>query len=369
MLKSVEKYQKALSLEPYADRTEMPVYPQINAAAGSLGGKTQAEIFFDAEAWLEALDATYALIGKPDMGFAEAPGDGAFGMAMVCRAPGRDLGENELYQFIETPYIQDSAEYKVINEMGYGAWRVKYLMDIQTPPMTDPGQLFAKFGEVGRNSAKVREFYAKRDIEISAHAATMPIFDTLSLDRTMMEFTCDLYEDPGPIMDIIANYQEEETVNTIKRLRDSHGERVAIFAMRSSSAFLSPDAFDEYAWPALKRMIETFHAAGIMVVLHADSNWVPMLDRLIQLPKKSVHVELDEENDIFAAYEILRGWHSIRGNVPAGLFAFGTPDDICSYCEPLVEMGMSGGFILGSSCDIPLNAKPENVKAMIDMVR
>lgn len=50
MLASKEKYAKALSLEPYSDRREMPVYPQLCAAIGALGGKTQAEIFFNVDA-------------------------------------------------------------------------------------------------------------------------------------------------------------------------------------------------------------------------------------------------------------------------------------------------------------------------------
>ena len=303
------------------------------------------------------------------MGFSDSPGDAAFGMGMICRAPGRELGEDELYQLIEEPYITDPEQYKAIAEMGYGRWRMKYLMDIQTPAITDPNQLFAKFGQVGQSSAKVKQFYAERDIVPSAYASTMPIFDALSLYRTMADYACDLFEDPAPIMDIINKYQEEETESTIQRTKGSGGDRVAIFAMRSSAAFVSPDMFDEFAWPALKRMVEMHHEAGILSVLHADSNWLPMLEHLTELPRGCCHVELDDATDIVAAYDILRGWHSIRGNVPSYLFAYKGPDDIREYCEPLVQMGMRGGFILGSGCDVPLNAKPENVKALIDIVR
>ena len=98
----------------------MPVYPQLCAMAGALGWKTQAEIFNRANARLEPIDAAIELVGKPDMGISGSPGDAAFGMGMVCRAPGRELGEDELYQFLELPYIKDSEEYKTINQIGYG---------------------------------------------------------------------------------------------------------------------------------------------------------------------------------------------------------------------------------------------------------
>ena len=49
--------------------------------------------------------------------------------------------------------------------------------------------------------------------------------------------------------------------------------------------------------------------------------------------------------------------------------AFGTPDEVSAYCADLVEMAMGGGFVVGSGCEIPLNCKLENLKALMDSVR
>ena len=70
-----------------------------------------------------------------------------------------------------------------------------------------------------------------------------------------------------------------------------------------------------------------------------------------------------------AAYEILKGYQVIRGDVPPTLMAFGTPEEVTAYCNKLIDMGMEGGFILGTGCEVPLNCKVENLKAMIDSVR
>jgi uroporphyrinogen decarboxylase len=139
--------------------------------------------------------------------------------------------------------------------------------------------------------------------------------------------------------------------------------------MRSCATFLSPDMFEEFVWPAFKGMVERYHEAGIMVVLHADADWTPMLEYFTQLPKGSLHMELDGMTNIETAYEILGGHQTIRGDVPATMLAYGTPDEVSEYCEKLITMGMKGGFVLGSGCEVPLNAKPECVKAMIDSVR
>lgn len=55
----------------------------------------------------------------------------------------------------------------------------------------------------------------------------------------------------------------------------------------------------------------------------------------------------------------------IMGDVPAAKFVLGTPDEVYKYSTKLInEIGPSG-YILSSGCDVPFNAKPENVRAMI----
>ena len=185
----------------------------------------------------------------------------------------------------------------------------------------------------------------------------------------MEEFIYDLYDDPGPIMDVINKFQPEADKQTIGMLKANGGTRAGCFAMRSSATFMSPDMFEEYAWPGLKGMIERFHEAGVLLVIHADGNWLPMMEYFTQVPKGSVHLELDGETDIEKAYEILGGYQSIRGDVNANMLCYGTPDEVSAYCEKLINMGMKGGFMLGSGCEVPMNVNVENLKALIASVK
>ena len=57
---------------------------------------------------------------------------------------------------------------------------------------------------------------------------------------------------------------------------------------------------------------------------------------------------------------------AILGDVPAPLLSLGKPEEVTAYCQKLIDVvGEGGGFILGSGCGVPYDAKIENVRAMV----
>jgi len=73
--------------------------------------------------------------------------------------------------------------------------------------------------------------------------------------------------------------------------------------------------------------------------------------------------------DIFKAKEVLGDTVCIRGNVPLSIMSTGTPDDVKDYCKKLIDVvGKGGGFIMDSSTVLD-DAKPENLKAMMDYTK
>ena len=67
--------------------------------------------------------------------------------------------------------------------------------------------------------------------------------------------------------------------------------------------------------------------------------------------------------------EILGGTVCIRGNVPLSVMATGTPDQVRIYCKKLIDTVAKGGvYIMDTSTGLD-DAKPENVKALIDFTR
>ncbi len=74
---------------------------------------------------------------------------------------------------------------------------------------------------------------------------------------------------------------------------------------------------------------------------------------------------LDGETDIFRAKKVLEDHMCIMGDVPASMLFLNHPDDVYQYCSRLIRELGPQGFILQSGCDIPANAKLENVQAMV----
>ena len=102
----------------------------------------------------------------------------------------------------------------------------------------------------------------------------------------------------------------------------------------------------------------------------ASGDWEKNLDYLHVLPKRKVVLQFDGRTDIFRAKEIIGDHCCIFGDVPATMLAFGGKDEVSEYCKKLIEVvGKDGGFILAAGCEIAPNARPENVKAMIDAVK
>lgn len=198
-------------------------------------------------------------------------------------------------------------------------------------------------------------------------AACYPPFDLFSLLRSLSPFCYDLTD----CADKVLSASDAALPTIIKMasipLRLTHGKRICVYPMRSSSTFISEQMFLKYSFPYLKRIVEAFAERGTISVIHCDGNWNPFLRHFRGLPRGSCIIELDGDTDIFRAKQVLGDWLCLKGNVPASMLAFGRVEEVSEYCEKLIsEVGKEGGFILSSGCEVPLNAKLENVRAMME---
>lgn len=137
---------------------------------------------------------------------------------------------------------------------------------------------------------------------------------------------------------------------------------------RGSDGFMSLKQFETFYWPGLKKAIKTDVDLGYVHMAFCEGVWDDRLEYWLELPKGKV-ICYFEKTDLAKAKAVLGGHLCIMGNVPSTLLEVGSPQEVEEYCRDLIKTcGKGGGFILspGSSTD---EAKPANIKAMVDSVK
>jgi hypothetical protein len=199
--------------------------------------------------------------------------------------------------------------------------------------------------------------------------AEMP-FDTFSLARDVLNFSKDILINGNKIRDAALALSPSHALvsSTIASLTGV--PRVQCYLHRTSNSFISPRQFEELAFPSIELILHRLIDRGITPILHCDGDWLKNFKVLRRLPAKKCIIQLDGLTDIFKAKEEIGDHSCIFGDVPAALLATGSVSEVDEYCHRLIEeVGRGGGFILAGGCEIPSNARSENLYTMIHSVQ
>lgn len=137
-----------------------------------------------------------------------------------------------------------------------------------------------------------------------------------------------------------------------------------VFDPSASSTVVPPSLFRELLVPRLGELARAFKNAGAL------ANWLhiagPVESILAAYPQAGAEIaNLDYEVDPGRAIQLLPRT-CLDGNIKPLLFVDGTPAQVADEARRLVALfARRGGFILSSGCEIPPEAKPENIAAMV----
>jgi hypothetical protein len=177
----------------------------------------------------------------------------------------------------------------------------------------------------------------------------------------------DMYRTPDKLLKAV-----EQMYNIMLRnglgAKKSGVPRVFIPLHKGIDTFMSPEQFKTFYWPTLKRLILGLVDEGLNPFVFWEGDCTSRLELIGDIPKGKV-VYMFEGTDIFKAKEILGDVVCIRGNVPLSILITGTQNDVRAYCKKLIDgVGKKGGFIMDASANLD-DAKPENLKAMIEFTK
>jgi hypothetical protein len=361
-----ERIACALRLEK-PDR--VPIVPCIpTEPTAYLAGSTPGQCYNNAEVGLRAGLKVFDDYGGWDANMGGAGGglinqvSGTYPMKM--RIPGKDLPDDYVIQVLEEPRLQ-LEDYDKICEMG---WDQFYFTDFLWRFAEFTPQEAAAIGEEARlQSIKMNEELGKRGVRPWIGVSPFHPFFTLSLARSLVKFTEDLYYHPEIVERAISRMTDEMIPKLINITKQMQLNRCFFVDERASGFHYPLSIFERFWMPYTQKVVEAFWSEGITTIFHLDTCWDKNIAYFKKLPKGSYILTLDSTTDIFRAKEVLRGHGALSGDVSASLFALGTPAEVEAYVKRLIdEVGGDGGFILGVGCSAPPNIKPENFRAFIE---
>lgn len=159
------------------------------------------------------------------------------------------------------------------------------------------------------------------------------------------------------------------TINLLDKVapRQNHLKNVFMYLHGGAGGLMSNEQYKEFYWPALKKMIAGLIDAGLTPYIFSEGIYDDRLEIIADIPRGKVvwHIE----SDIFKAKEILGDTCCLEGGPPGSIMEGGTADDVKAYARKLIDRcGKDGGFIMGVSHAL-LNAKLENIKALVDFTK
>jgi uroporphyrinogen-III decarboxylase len=365
-----ERLDAAINLQK-VDR--VPVGFPLSWFAARRAGISMADFASNTQACADAVFKTFQDLGGLDLtSFMLSPALINYELPMKQKIPGRDLPPESIIQYHETEIMKPD-EYDIVISKGWRYYQQEYILPRIQPEYASPSgkiELMKKEAEINKISEKLRSQFVGKSIIFNDSFMALPPFENLSMARSFGPFLLDLYKRPDKVMAAMNVMMAENIENLTLQMKNKQKIFGNTAISRSASTFISPKQFEKFVFPYVKQLADLYMQANLVMIFHLDQDWLKFLPYFRQLPEGRYIVQLDGATNIFEAKKIIGDRMCIMGDVPARLFKLGTPNDVGKYCRELINVvGKGSGFILSSGCDVPVDAKFENIQTMVDTAK
>ena len=182
-------------------------------------------------------------------------------------------------------------------------------------------------------------------------------------DMTELMMTC--YDSPDDVH-ILLQKATDFIAEYILAFRDMGADGVII--AEPAAGLLSPDLAEEFSMPYVRQIIERINRDDFVICYHNCGNAVgDMAQQLRDLDADIFH--FGNAVDIRKLIENLPSDRIVMGNVDPVLFRTGTPEAVRRDVERVYrECGSFENFMISTGCDVPAEAKWENIDAYFEKV-
>ena len=376
----------------------VPVVLSLSYFPAKYAGVTCADAFYSPDKWKAAIKKTVIEL-EPDSCNITGPTSGKALEALDFKQmvwPGHGVNPNHTHQFVEGEYMK-ADEYDLFLEDP-----TDFLIRTYLPRVSGSMETFqslphltvllfgptAILGMPGLDSTVASLSKARQEMlnwngimnpleseleelgfPIWAKVSTFTAFDIIS-DRLrgMRGSMLDMYRQPEKLLKTCEKLFPILLRSAINRARITGNSRVFIPLHRGAEGFMSAKQFEIFYWPTFKGLLLGLIDAGLIPCPFFEGDYTSRLTYLSELPKGKIIGHFDT-SDINRVKEVLGDTMCIMGNVPSSLLQTGSQQDVRNYCKTLIDtIGRGGGFILSPRSSID-EAKPENIRAMLEFTR
>lgn len=134
---------------------------------------------------------------------------------------------------------------------------------------------------------------------------------------------------------------------------------------------MGPDLWREFIKPRIRRLYQRVHDAGKYVIIHSCGDVKVVLPDLVECGLNVFNPFQPEVMDILETKQRYYEQLSFYGGISVQhLLPHGTPDEVRAETRRLLkELGKGGGYIASPSHAVPPDVPPENLAAMIEVLK
>ena len=260
----------------------------------------------------------------------------------------------------------------------YGVvWDRSVDRDIGTPvdwPLREPGDLKRyEWPDVAADSwyEGTAERLAARGDRFTRYAIGFSLYERAWTMRGMSDLLMDMVERPEfveELLDAIVRQNLREIARALEfdvdavYFGDDYGSQRGLI--------MGLERWRHFFKPRLARMFAPVREAGKYVFLHSCGRVQELFDDLVEIGLNCFNPFQPEVMDVFAAQRAYHGRLAFHGGMSVQrTLPLGTAEDVRRQTRRLIEAGQGGGYIFSPSHSAPRDVPPENLLAMMEILR
>lgn len=197
---------------------------------------------------------------------------------------------------------------------------------------------------------------------------TIPFDAFADSARGIINASMDLVSCPEDLERAVNALTQFTLEKTIRAAAARGAKRIIMPLHMGVDEFMSPDNYEKYYWPNLKKCITTIIKYGMTPVAFCEGHYDSRLEVLCDVPKGKV-VYMFENVDLKRVKETVGKVACVAGTVPNALLAYGKPEQVEAETKRQIDiLAPDGGFLM--NCSVMLdNADHKNMHIWRDVTR